>query len=68
METEQRPIPWGRTVGLLMACIITLLGALFQMEPFEILQRAVMAAILSGLIVRLTIAMVRVAVTSEDGT
>ena len=65
METEDRPIPWGRTAGLLMACVVTLVGAICRLEPFEILQRAVIAGVLVGLAVTWTVLLVSFVVTAE---
>ena len=43
-----------------MACLVTLLGVFCQLEPFVILQRAVIAALLVGFVVALTVALVDV--------
>lgn len=65
MTTEDRPLPWGRVTGLLMACVVTLVGILCRLEPFVIMQRAAIAAVLVGMAVSLTTALVSIVVTAE---
>lgn len=43
--------PWGAAAALLTACIITLLGVIRGFDPWWILQRASVAAIIVGSIV-----------------
>lgn len=47
---EERP--WGRAIGLLAACIITLVGAMNWLDPDVILKRALFAGALIGITVR----------------
>jgi len=52
-QSEDRP--WGMLFGLLMAAAITLVGIARSMDPLVILYRAVLAAILVGILVRCTL-------------
>ena len=65
MATEDRPLPWGRTVGLLTACVVTLVGTFSRLEPFVVLQRAAIAAVLVGTALTLAITLVRAVVAAE---
>ena len=47
---EQRP--WGRVCGLLICCVVMLIGIARQVAPAEIVLRAVTAAIVSAACVR----------------
>jgi hypothetical protein len=48
-----------------MACVVTLVGILCRLEPFVIMQRAAIAAVLVGMAVSLTTALVSIVVTAE---
>ncbi len=45
--------PWGRIVGLLTACSVTLIGVARGIDPGIILLRAAIAAVLLGLLAAL---------------
>jgi len=48
MTEETTTRPWGRIVGLLTACLVTLIGVLCGLEPDVILQRALISSMLVG--------------------
>jgi len=43
-------IPWGRTVGLLTACLATLIGVCSGLDPDVILLRAVVSGVALGVL------------------
>lgn len=45
--------PWGRIVGLLAACFVTLIGVARGIDPGIILLRAAVAAVVLGLLAAL---------------
>ena len=50
---SDRPKPWARAIALLMACYVTLIGMWSRLDPETILTRALGAALLTGVAVRL---------------
>lgn len=42
--------PWGRLLGLLCGCIVTLVGVVFNLDPLVVLQRAVIAGVSMGIL------------------
>ncbi len=56
--TEQYAFPWGRASALLAASLATLLGIARSVEPDVILERSLLAALITGLVIRLAIWMV----------
>jgi hypothetical protein len=55
--------PWGRACGLLVSCVVMLIGIIRSVGPAEIVLRAVTAAVISAICVR---AFVRVLQTMAD--
>jgi hypothetical protein len=45
---DSQQIPWGRAIGLLAACLATLVGVQCGLEPDVILWRALIAGIAAG--------------------
>ncbi|HUS39665.1 MAG TPA: hypothetical protein VMX74_09455 [Pirellulales bacterium] len=48
MPEETPSPPWGRIVGLLTACLVTLIGVLSGLAPDLILQRALISSVIAG--------------------
>ncbi|MEX2285638.1 MAG: hypothetical protein WD648_01035 [Planctomycetaceae bacterium] len=48
MKTRYDHRPWGFAVGLLAACLVTLVGVLSGLDPYVILLRAVAASVATG--------------------
>jgi hypothetical protein len=48
--TAQHGLPWGRTTGLLGACLATLVGVLRGLDPDVVLVRAATAGVVVGVL------------------
>jgi hypothetical protein len=48
---EETGVPWGRTIGLLVACIATIVGAIQGTSPAHLLYRAGVGSILACVVV-----------------
>lgn len=46
-------LPWGRAAALATACLVTFIGVVNGLGPETILQRALVAAALTGIVVGL---------------
>jgi len=55
--------PWGRAFGLLVSCVVILIGIARSVGPAEIVMRAAIAAVISAVCVRM---FVRVLQTMAD--
>lgn len=44
--------PWGRACGLLVSCVVMIVGIIRNTGPAEIVLRAFMAAVISAICVR----------------
>lgn len=51
--------PWGRVVGLLVGCAVTLVGVIAQLDPHVILFRAATSAFAVGTTVAIGLSVVR---------
>ena len=49
-QSSDHDKPWGRIVGLLAGCLVTLIGVAHGIDPGIILLRAVVAALLLGVL------------------
>ena len=50
LTKRRNPRPWGRILGLLCGCIVTLVGVSSNLDPLLVLKRAVTAGLVVGLI------------------
>lgn len=58
-EPQQRVRPWGRSIGVLMGCFATLIGVACNIDPFVVLQRAVLAGLVCGVVAAIIAAVAR---------
>lgn len=52
---ENEPRPWGLMSAFLISAFVTLVGIVHGLEPLVILQRAAVAATVTGLVVSLVV-------------
>ncbi len=48
MKDKNEKQPWGRVIALLTACVVTLIGAFYGIDPEIILVRALVAGSVLG--------------------
>ena len=48
MKRKPEKRPWGRMIGLLTACAVTLIGVAVGIDPDAILVRACVASVITG--------------------
>ncbi len=60
MTTQSDNRPWGYIVGLLTACLVTLIGVLSGLDPYVILLRAAGASVATGCVTSIVAGLVQV--------
>jgi len=59
-------VPWGRAAGLFVGCAITVIGFLRSVAPTELLLRVVIGSAVTGMIVRVFVEIVKLAMAGSD--
>ncbi len=65
-RTRTKMNPWGSAVGLLTACLATLIGVWSRLDPDVILARAVAAGLTVGLITSILVSLLSSVLIQES--